>query len=153
MTQQEINNKLYNLSHKPMDYKFTDDEIKFILMNSDIQNAKAKYFIWKQERHNKKYIGFMLDFMPFRVRKTGVDNSTDIICTRDLCKLEKLEEAQNYGCRNRIMHNWNYKDVEALIEDDLKYGIQTPQKFIDHCKRLGHTNPNYKSNEQLKLFA
>lgn len=151
MKSENINNKLYRLSSRPFSEKFTDDEIVFILEHSEIKDLKAKYFIWKQKRHNGLYIGFMIDQMPYRVRRASMDNSIDVISTRELSKLELLEQAQNYGCGNRIFKVWSYGCIENLIDEDLKYNIKTPGEFVKHCKRLGYTNPNYKNGSQFKL--
>lgn len=151
MEKQEINNKLSQLSEKPFDYKFNEEELKFIIQHSDIKDARAKYCTWKQKRINNCYILFMLDFMPFRVRKTGFDNSLEVVATRKLTYDEKLEQAQNYGCRNRITQAWHYKYVEHLIQEDEKYSIQTPIEFIKHCKTKGYSNPQFMNQEQLKL--
>lgn len=147
----KIFTKLADLSSRPFSEQFTDEEINFILEHSRIKEGLVKYCIWKQHRHNGCYIFFAMDFMPFRVRKSGIDNSLEVVSTRKLTELEKLEQAQNYGTNSRIIEGYNYRDIENLIDEDLKYDVQTPEKFIKHCKRLGYSNPNYKAGSQMKL--
>jgi alpha-D-ribose 1-methylphosphonate 5-phosphate C-P lyase len=104
-----------------------------------------------QKRHNGLYVGFMIDQMPNRVRKTAVDNSTDVICERKLCKMELLELAQNYGRNSRIVTIYNYDSVESLILEDLKYNIDTPEEFKKACRIRGFSDSKFKFAEQLKL--
>ena len=147
----ENHNRLYELSSKPVSYKYSTSEIDFILKHSNIKKCVAKYFIWKQKRHNGLYVGFMIDQMPNRVRKTAVDNSTDVICERKLCKIELLELAQNYGRNSRIVTIYNYDSVESLIPEDLKYNIDTPEEFRKACRIRGFSDSKLKFTEQLKL--
>jgi|SRR5690554_147781 len=133
----------YELFSKPLDYTFTEEEIQFLIKTKTIQQTVAKYFIWKQERKNKKYIGFMIDTNPHRVRRTGFDNSIDVIFQRPFCAIEQRELAENWGCNNRIATGWNYEYIEQLIYSDSLYNIETPEVFIKHCKKLGFSNPNW----------
>jgi hypothetical protein len=146
-----IQKRLLELYHKPFDYKFTDDEINFIIEHSDIKEGLVNYAIWKQQRQNNKYIFFHFDFNPYRQRKSGIDNSIDVISTRSLTEAEKRWEAGNYGSRNRIIRGWNYKTIEEVINEEAP-DAKTPEKFVKHCKRLGYSNPNYQYSEQLNLF-
>lgn len=152
-TDDKIQEQLSELFDKQLDYKFSRKEINIIKKYSDVAQAKAKYFVWKQKRHNGRYIGFMLDFNPNRKRRTGIDNSTDIISTRDLCEIEKEEQSNNWGinCRTRVMTVWNYEYIEQLIYADKKYNLETPKEFIEHCKALGYSKPDIQLQEQMNL--
>ena len=141
----------YDLGNKPLDYKFSDKEIEFIRNHTHVKDVVAKYFIWKQHRKNGLYIGFAFDFCPHQLRKSAMCNSIDVISTRKPCEVEIIELANNYGCGNRKYLYWGYDCIERLIDEDEKYGLKTPQKFIDHCKSLGYSNPEYKEGTQLKI--
>jgi len=144
---------LYDLYDKKE--RLTKDEVNYILENSYVKKSIGKYFIWKQHRKNGLYIGFAIDHNPSQSRKSAMCRSIDVINERKLCDIELLELAQNFGGCNRKYQHWDYDFIERLIEDDKKYDIQTPTKFVDYCKQLGYSNPDYtlddNKNTQLKL--
>jgi len=123
---------------------FTDEEIKIIMKASPKSNYKCKYYIWKQHRTNGLYIGFAIDQMPHMGRRTAMDNSIDVICTRPITDKEYLETIQNWGKHNRKYICWHYNNINFLMEEDLMYGVTTPQKFIDECNRR-KLNGSYQS--------
>jgi len=149
-----IQMRLLDLCNEPRDQPLSKEDVSFIKDNVPIESYKVKYGIWKQVRRNGKCIIFIIDSEPLRLRKCAADHSIEVVCTRELTLKEYDEEIQNWGCNNRVMKTWGYEHVENLIADDKKYGIETPEKFIEKCKKLGHsTNGQLQTtNGQLGLF-
>lgn len=135
----KIQNKLMELYRKPAEYKFNKKEINFLKKHLPKSKYLVKYCIWKQKRHNGLYISFIIDRFPRRVRPCAADKSLDVICTREISEDEWVEELQNFGTHNRVMTAWDYDIVERLIMEDKKYGVNTPSKFVEHCKKLGYS--------------
>lgn len=51
---------------------------------------------------------------------------------------------QNFGCNKRRFTVWNYQKVEQLIADDLLYNVETPEAFVNECRKRGYYG-NYQS--------
>jgi hypothetical protein len=119
--------------------RFTEEEKNFIKKKIPKKKYKIKYCIWKQVRKNDMYILFVIDYFSERGRPSAVDKAIEVIATRELSDIEYEEEIENFGCCNRIMKTYNYKDVDYLIYEDKKVGVDTPQKFINECRKRGYT--------------
>lgn len=128
------------IRNQPKDKLFDDEQVKILKSWHPKSKYLIKYATWKQERKNDMYILFIVDQMPNRVRKSAVDHSIKVVCTRELTDDEHTECVQNIDCWNRVMRTWSYKTIEQLIEDDQNIGIETPQEFIDHCRKHGWTS-------------
>lgn len=119
--------------------RFTEEEKAFIKKHIPKRRFLVKYAIWKQHRKNGLYIVFIIDNFPLRGRPTAMDHAIEVISTRELTEHEYNEEIENYGCNNRVMKCWDYKDVDWLIYEDKNVGAETPQKFINECRKRGYT--------------
>lgn len=139
---------IYNLWSKPLDQKFTETEIEYLKKQFPKKKFLIKYGVWKQERKNEKYITFIIDNTPYRIRPCAADRSIEVIATRKITNIEWLEELQNFGCNSRVMQAWNYKYIEQLIKGDKRYGIETPEIFIEYCKKKGYSG----QEPQLQIF-
>ena len=128
---------ILELYDKPANYKFSDIEIEFIKKHCPIYKFKAKYAIYKKKSKKGKQIGFFIDQIPCQHRKSGVENHWEFITERKLTKLEYEEMIHNFGTNTRRFIVWMYDNIESLIQDDLKCNIDTPQEFIDECKKRG----------------
>lgn len=129
---------LYTLS-QVRGRRLTDEEKQFLKKHVPKKKYLAKYCIWKQHRHNGAYILFIIDKFPNKVRRTAMDNSIEVLETRQLTDEEYNEQIENYGCASRIYECYDYKDIEWLIHEDSLMGAVTPQSFINECKKRGYT--------------
>jgi hypothetical protein len=100
---------------------------------------RAFYAIYKKKSKKKLQIAFIIDLSNNSLRKSSFLNSFEIISERNLCALERYEMDANKNSFTRRFIVWYYKDIEFLIEEDLKYELQTPGEFISICKKLGYT--------------
>lgn len=132
--------RAHDLYGKSRDYQFNDEEKEFLInyIKEHKNEYVAKYCIYTKHSFKNCYVQFTIDQMAHSPRKSAVENAYRVICTRPLCDLELEELAENWGCHTRRFITWNYRDIESLIEEDLKYKINTPQKFIDECRKLGY---------------
>ncbi|MDE3744010.1 hypothetical protein [Maribacter polysaccharolyticus] len=128
-----------DLYKKPASYKFNAEEIAFIKKHLRKSSFKAKYAIYKPESHKGIYIGFFIDCIPNSVRRSGIENSWDFLYERDITNIEYQELIENFGCDNRRFIVYQYRHIEQLVLDDLKYNVKTPDGFIKRCKELGYT--------------
>jgi len=136
---------LLDLYGYPANKPFNDEEIKFLKKKISIRNFKVYYGFWKKSYKNLN-IFLAIDHFPAQSRKSSVENSMEIIHTRELHPDEYDEIIHNYGRNNRKYQIWFYSNVDQLIKDDLKYGIKTPQSFIEQCETRG-----YNHTYQMKL--
>lgn len=127
-----------NLSQKSRDYKFSEQELTLIRGHIPKSKFKCLYAFYKKKSSKNAYIGFLLDRMPYMWRKSGVFSHWDVFCSRDISDLEHEEELHNFGCNNRRFTLWLYRDIEALVTEDAKYGVVTPADFVNECKRKGY---------------
>ena len=109
-------------------------------------NYLAKYAFYKKKSGKGLQIEFIIDQMPYSPRRSAAENQWKVICERSLTKYEKFEMDTNKPNRRFLV--WHYEDIDTLIEDDKKYGVETPKKFIEECKKRGYV----KKNKQLRLF-
>jgi hypothetical protein len=126
---------LYNVKGR----KFTDKEKAFLRKKLPKSKWKIKYCIWKQERRNNRYILFLIDHFPGKIRPPAMDKAIEVIVTREISDLEYEEQIENFGCCKRVYECWDYLDIEYLIHEDQKYGVKTPQVFINECRKRGYT--------------
>jgi hypothetical protein len=137
------------LFSRPLEEPFTEQEKEYILnyLKKRKYEHMAYYAIYNKPSSKGKYVTFILDFMANSTRRSSVMNNWTIISKRPLCELEYQEMASNFGTAIQRFKVWYYSSVEQLQQDDLQYGLNTPQLFVDKCKQLG-----YSKNIQLKLF-
>lgn len=98
-----------------------------------------KYGIYTKKSNKNCYISFIIDSNRNQQRRTLAYNNFKIICQREISDLEFEEQVENFGCNPRILEVFYYRDIETLIKEDLKYNINTPEKFVKECKSLGYT--------------
>lgn len=128
--------------------QFTEDETNFLKKKYPKKEFRIKYIIWKQKRTNGMYLAVFEDRNPHRIRKSAVDHSVEVIASRLPCDKEYEEIIANFGCSSRIITAYNYRDIEGVIwEDKEKYGVDTPQEYINECRKRGYTKaPDLFSN-------
>ena len=139
----EDHRRAQELYSAPTDKPLAQEDVDFLIKYINEYDRKdycIRYSFYKKDSRYNAYIAFTIDSMAHSPRKSGVENMWEIFCTRPICDIEVEEEAQNWGCGKRRFKTFYYKDIETLIEEDLKYGINTPQKFIDECKKRGYTS-------------
>jgi hypothetical protein len=136
---QSISERMMELWMHPKNVPFSQKDLDFIIKNLDRSGYEMKYCIYKKKSYKGLYIAAMIDSSRTAPRRSGVLNVWQVICSRALTDIEWQEICQNYGCNNRRFHAYQYKNIEALIQDDLKYDIETPQEFVKKCKELGYT--------------
>ena len=130
--------KLQELFSKPTTYKFNKEELDFIKTKIVREHYLIKYAFYRKVSSKKCYVTFIIDSYHCSPRRSGVENNWEIICTRPISDIEFDEIIENFGCNIKRFQVFNYKTIEFLIMEDLKYNIQTPQKFIDECMKRGY---------------
>jgi len=146
---QEDSERLYQLGKYPAHKQFSQEETNFIKSHNPKNKYIIKYAIWRQERINNAYACFIYDLFPGRTRKCAADYSLDVICTREPTDAEYDELIDNYGNWSRVMHMWEYKTIEGLINDELLNGNKVPEKFIkefNYRKEYGFTKNQQKEH-------
>lgn len=123
------------LYSKPSSYQFNHEELNLIreYMNTKRKDYRVKYGFYEKTLKNLPII-FIIDSAVHSPRKSGVENKWKIICDRPIFDIEFEEVIENFGTNKRRFQVWYYRDIETLIEDDKKYELQTPEKFIQECR-------------------
>lgn len=134
---------LIDLSDKPASYRYTTRELAFIKKHHPKHYYKILYCLYKPTSPSNRYIGFLIDSMPYVSRRSGVLNIWEVIESREISNIEYEEVINNFGCNKRRFTAWYYKTIEQLIADDQKYNIGTPEQFIKKCKEKGYSG-NYQ---------
>ena len=147
--------KLNTLWNRPVNQKFTPEEIKFIKKFVPKSSYRVKYAIYKPVSIKDLYIGFFIDSDPNARRRSGILNHWNFLYERELTNIEYHEVIENYGSNNRRFLVYHYRHIEHLILEDLKYNVATPAGFVKECKRLGYTGNfqlimEFLSNEEHK---
>lgn len=139
---------IHDLYAMPASYKFSDEELAFIkkYVSKKRKSFVCKYAFYKGVSKRSCQIAFIIDQTDNAVRRSGVENKWEIICTRPISNIEFEELCQNFGCHRQRFIVWYYNDINYLINEDLKYDVTTPQKFVDRCIEKG-----YIKNYQTKL--
>jgi len=118
---------------------FTDQETEFLKKKFPKKSFRINYIIWKQKRHNGLYLAVFEDRNPHRIRKSAIDHSVEVIASRLPSDKEYDELIGNFGCSSRIITAYYYANIEEVIGEDLKYGVDTPQEYINECRKRGYT--------------
>lgn len=137
---------ILDLYSKPASYKFNDEELKFIKSRVPKHSMNAKYCIYKMKSTYNLYIGFIIDQQPGAWRRSAYMNQWEVIAERPLCDIEYDEMIQNFGTHHKRFIVWKYRRIEELIHEDEKYGLKTPEDFIQECRRRG-----YYGNYQMQI--
>jgi hypothetical protein len=127
-------NRMMKLIERSASEQYSEEEIQFLKSVIPKKKFKVKYCIYRQERYNGLYIAFVIDSDPGRTRQTAFFQGCEMICERELSDDEYHEEIVNFGCNNRVLTVWHYKDTNQLVQEDLKYGVKTPEEFIKEFK-------------------
>lgn len=137
--------KYFDLWNKADEY--TDEEFKFLKNYIKNKNYKVNYGFYNKESSKKMQIACIFDLNPLQNRRTGVENNWTIICSRSITEKE-IEEFINQYFRQSFKRFlvFYYKNVDRLIYDDKKLNAETPEKFIDECRKRG-----YSGSYQMKL--
>jgi len=118
---------------------FTQEEKEVVRKYLRRDKFVIKYGIYTKNSNKNCYISFIIDSNRNQQRRTLAYNNFKIICQREISDLEFEEQVENFGCNPRILEVFYYRDIETLIKEDLKYNINTPEKFVKECKSLGYT--------------
>jgi len=137
--------KYYDLWNKKEEY--TSDEIGFLEKEIAKKNIKVNYGFYRKESSMKKQIAVIFDLMPNQSRRTGVENNWEILFSRPITEKEIKEYIQHYfrSSFKRFLVFY-YKNVDKLIFDDNKLNAETPEKYIEECRKRG-----YSGSYQLKV--
>lgn len=123
-----------NLYSMPASYKFSKEELQII--REHLTKKRERYFVkygfYKNTLKNLPIV-VIIDQDNNAPRKSGVEVKWEMIAKRPISDLEFEELIENFGTQKRRFICWYYKDIEGLIDDDLKYKIETPEKFIQEC--------------------
>ena len=132
--------KSYELWKKPIDEDFTKEEISFLKKYIKNQNYKVRYGFYNKVSSLRKQISLVFDLIPFPPRKSGVENNWQIISEREISDLEIMEFILFYfrDCNKRFLVFY-YKNIEKLILDDERLGIETPFSFVNLCYEKGYS--------------
>ncbi len=135
---------IMELYSKPASYKFSIEELSFIKKHLKEKRHKyrIRYAFYNKKSFKGKQIAFIID-SNYNGRKSGVENNWEYFSEREISNIEFQEIVENFGTNKRRFEVWYYKNIEALIEDDKKYNIDTPVEFIKECKKR-----NYSGNYQ-----
>ena len=120
----EIKKKLMALYSRPLTYRYSEEEIQFILSSFEKHNFKVLYGVYKKPTTKFGRISVIIDRMANQQRRSLALNNFEIIEERPITEGELLEEAQNFGCRHRKYYITYYKDINGLYEDEKLYGIE-----------------------------
>ncbi len=127
--------KIYRKDRK---IQLTEDEKSLVRKHVKKEDMEVLYCLYNIHSNKNTYIGYFIDQIPFG-RRSALFNIWDVIVKRPLVKDEYEEMIENYGCHHKRFVVWMYRDIEALIAEDLKYGVTTPQKFVDLCRAKGYS--------------
>lgn len=143
----KVSEKIFNLYCKPAKEQFTEEEVKFLKRHLPKSKWRIKYAFYNKYSSKGCYITFIIDGEPNAVRRSGVENYWTIICERPLSNIEYDEVIRNFGTNHRRFKVWYYDCIEALIQEDKKYYVETPKEFVKQAKEKG-----YSKSIQLNLF-
>lgn len=119
--------------------ELTDEDRKFIRSKIKKSKYRALYAIYKKDSPKGCQLAWILDSDPFQQRKSGYLVQYEVICMREINNKEYDEIIENWGCNNRRFHEYIYENVDQMIYEDEKYGLKTPEKFIEECRRRGYS--------------
>jgi hypothetical protein len=137
--------KYYQLWNKADEY--SSDELKFLKSYIKNQNFKVSYGFYNKVSSKKMQIAVIFDLIPSQMRRTGVENNWEFICSRKITDKE-IEEFINHYFRKSFKRFlvFYYNNVDKLIHDDKRLEAITPDDFIEQCRKKG-----YSGTFQLKL--
>lgn len=127
-----------DIYQKDRKLQLTDDELKLVRKHVKREDMKVLYCLYNRPSYKNTYIGYFIDQIPVG-RRSALFNIWDVITERPLAIEEYNEVTANYGCNHKRFIVYMYRDIEALIVDDLKYGVTTPQSFVDLCRQKGYS--------------
>lgn len=136
--------RYYELWNKIEEY--TVDEFKFLKSYIKSKNYKVNYAFYNKVSAKKKQIAVVFDSTP-SMRRSGVENNWEVICSRNITDKE-IEEFINHYFRKSFKRFlvFYYNNVDRLIHDDTKLQAITPDVFIEKCRKKG-----YSGTFQLKI--
>lgn len=131
--------KEYELWNKPNNIDFTEEEISFLKEYIKNQSYRVKYGFYSKKSSQGKQISVIFDLMPKLVRKSGASNNWEILYERELSDLEIMEYILFYfrSSYKRFIVFY-YSNVERLVQDEIRLGVDTPLRFISECNRRGY---------------
>jgi hypothetical protein len=123
----------------PASVQLSDAHIRNIKKTITKSRFKAYYAIYKKDSPKGLKLAFIIDSSPYVMRRSGYLVQYEIICERPLSNIEYNEQIENWGTNNRRFTEWLYKNVDQMVHEDAKYHVETPQQFIDECRRRGYS--------------
>lgn len=137
--------KYYDLWNKIDEY--TDEEFNFLKNHIKKQKCKVNYGFYNKESSKKKQIAVVFDLIPSQLRRTGVENNWEIVCSREITDREIEEFIDHYFRKSyKRFLVFYYNNIDRLIHDDKRLNANTPIEFIEQCRKKG-----YSGTFQLKL--
>lgn len=133
---------LDKLYYKPSDYRYNQEESNLIKKYYPKSNFLIYYAFYRGKSRYNAYIVFIIDKMPQHPRRSGVENKWEKICSRPISNDEYEEFIANFGCKHwgtRRFRLFYYKDIQFLQNEDMKYGIETPEIFVKECIKRGYS--------------
>jgi hypothetical protein len=143
---------LLDLYGKPIDKRFTEEEIDFIKTKIPQGAYEIFYFFYKKQSRLNAYIGYGIDQSPRTMRRTPAINSWEIISRRKLNNMEYQEAIENYGTRNRRFIVWYFKTIEDLIQWDAEFNEKTPKEFVKMAIEKGWSKDPIKTRIDYGIF-
>lgn len=133
------------LYSKPASYIFNEEEKSLIRKKLQKNSFVVRYAFQKREGSKFGPVTFIIDSMP-NTRRSAIENHWEYHSERPLSNIEYEEQVSNFGTCHRRFQVWTYDNIEQLINEDKKYNVKTPKKFVDECKNRG-----YSGSFQLKM--
>jgi hypothetical protein len=141
-----LSSDVFDRTKYPASYQFSKSEIATLKKEIPKKRYKAYYAFYKKDSSKGCQLAFIIDSSPYVMRPSGYLVQYEIFCERELSNIEYQEQIENYGTNNRRFTEWIYQNVDQMIYEDAKYYLETPQKYIDECRKRG-----YSGNFQTKL--
>lgn len=127
--------------------EYTSEELDFLKSYLTKKKFTVSYGFYNKVSLQKKQIAVVFDLEPMKMKKSGVENNWEIIYKRQITSKEVDEFIKQYfrSSFKRFLVFY-YHNIDRLIYDDKRLDAETPEKFIDECRRRG-----YSGTYQIKL--
>jgi hypothetical protein len=87
-----------------------------------------------------KQVALIFDLMPKQTRRSGVENIWEIFCSRIITEREIEEFITHYFQKSyKRFLVFYYSNVDKLMHDDKRLNAETPNAFVDECRKRGYS--------------
>lgn len=145
MSSQKVKDRIFDIYRA--DGKLTQEEFDFLKKHVDRNSFIAVYGVWKQNRRNGLYLTFMT-YDNFTARRAAFWKSIVNCGERPLTDHEFDEELWNIRFRTRVAVGYDYKDLATLMQEDMKYGIFTPNEIVEKIQETLAKHEHYKPDKE-----